>query len=136
MMGRNPLKNNETEGNYRQPGAFGCTPHPPAVAFTLRRGAGLLTTVPSFVLPWAVHSQKPPTGILVGQVSFPAWHVLACAVPMVSAAMVSMARLRPVMKHMGWPLIRLRQGCISPADGAPAQANSKREWAPARVAAD
>jgi len=60
---------------YLQPGAPGLVPQPPAVLFTLRFCDGLGTTVPSCVVPWDVHSQKPPTGMWVAQVSLPAWQM-------------------------------------------------------------
>jgi hypothetical protein len=50
-------------------------------------GAGFGMTVPSLVTPCAVHSQKPPTGIVVAQVSFSAWQMLvADAAPATSVA--------------------------------------------------
>jgi hypothetical protein len=39
----------------RQPGAPGCDPQPPAVEFTDRWRSGLITTVPSSVVPCEVH---------------------------------------------------------------------------------
>jgi hypothetical protein len=47
------------------------------VALTLACGGSFLTTVPSCVLPCEVHSQNPPTGIVVAQASLPAWQILA-----------------------------------------------------------
>jgi hypothetical protein len=44
-------------------------------------------TVPSLVTPCAVHSQKPPTGMVVAQVSFSAWQIfVADAAPAASVA--------------------------------------------------
>jgi hypothetical protein len=50
-----------------------------------------LTTVPSSVLPWEVHSQNPPTGIVVAQASLPAWQILAAEALPPSATAIAAA---------------------------------------------
>lgn len=58
----------DTAEFQRQPGAFGCTPHPPVVALMWAWRLRDAMTVPPFVTPCDVHSQYPPIGIVVGQI--------------------------------------------------------------------
>jgi hypothetical protein len=87
----------------RQPGAPGFAPQPPAVEFTGRPDADLLTTVPSSVLPCAVHWQYPPMGMVVTQVNLPASQMFAAdAAPPPSAAAARTAQLKyPVNRIPG-----------------------------------
>jgi len=104
-----------------QPGAPGCDPHPPAVAFTLRDGAGFFTTVPSWVVPCDVHSQNPPTGMVVAQVSFPAWQILtADAGPPASTEAASTPPAKTPIRRMCTPLFLARPALFRSKHDAPA----------------
>jgi hypothetical protein len=72
---------------YLHPGEPGWAPQPAPDELIGAWWAGLGMTVPSLVTPCAVHSQKPPTGMVVAQVSFSAWQMLVAeAVPAASVA--------------------------------------------------
>ena len=87
----------------RQPGAPGWSPQPPAVEFTRVRGAGLPTTVPPSVVPWAEHSQYPSMGMVVMQVNGPAWQMFAAKAGPGSADAARSAKVR-------YPMHRILRG--------------------------
>ena len=91
---------------HLQPGAFGRAPHPPDVEFVGAGARPWSTTVPLSVTPPAVHSQYPPTGIVVPHDSFSALQVPAAnaGLPATSSdtrlnmAVIFMIELLPKMR--------------------------------------
>jgi hypothetical protein len=81
-------------------------PHPPAVEFTGRCGAGFGTTVPSCVVPCDVHSQYPPTGMVVAHVNLPAWQMLTANA---GAALSAKAAAREQIRRMTGAFLESRK---------------------------
>src|SRR5262249_18969127 len=94
------------DGRPRQPAELGSAPHPPAVEFRFVGPGGGGATLPAAVMPWATHSQKPSTGMVVAQERWSVTQTFAAAAwPAARAQAASAAAARMMGSMFGVPFV-------------------------------